>query len=452
MHRHMTLALALLAAAAAASSAQTLGSPGPLVSPRSDGVKQCVRVVVLTQEHVSPQSLCSPVGAVLVASHPEGGMHLLESSKPMPPALAEAYAQQVAALPGVLVAELLQPASLPELDGCGAPAEVSGQQCTVAFADATPSDGEFEGQPALDLVGFDWAQWLSAHEPVLVAVIDTGIDASHPALAGRVAAHGWDFLAGHPGAMDVGNGRDDDGDGWIDEAHGHGTHVASVITLVNPDARILPLRVLDADGNGDSYDVAQAILYAVDHGAHVINLSLSMKGESNAVAVALEYAALMGVSVFASAGNTGKEKVLFPASYEARQFELDVPLLPVSWTPSADAVTAVAATDAHGEKAGFSAFGFTVDLDAPGIDVYGAMPGGGYAWWSGTSMATAVASGVASLVLSTGGTGMAVPAHAILKETAKPIDALNPTYAGKLGKGFVDAWDAAKIAKFFGDT
>lgn len=446
MHRLIT---ALIVACCGAASAQGLSGDRPQVSPGPGGAKQCAKVIVLTKEHVPASLLCSQAGCVLLAGSATNGMYLFESAEPISPLQFEAFAEKVSKLPGVVSSELLQPTGLPEIESCGMPVDVAGQQCTVAFADATPSQGEFKGQQALGLIGFGWAQNLSEHKPVLVAVIDTGIDATHPALAGQVADDGWDFLAGAPGALDVSDGQDGDGDGLVDEAHGHGTHIASVILLVNPDVRILPLRVLDADGTGNSYDVAEAILYAVDHGAQVINLSLSMKQPSNAVAMALEYAALMGVSVFASAGNTAKKQVLFPASYDPRTFELDVPLLPPGWTPGADCVTAVAASNAFGKKADFSGWGVMVDLVAPGVDVYGAMPGGGYAWWSGTSMATAVASGVASLVLSIGGSDMPVSPQNVIKQTAKSIDQWNPAYVGGLGKGFVDAWDAAKEAKKF---
>jgi subtilisin family serine protease len=246
----------------------------------------------------------------------------------------------------------------------------------------------------------------------------------------------------------VTNGIDDDGDTWVDEAFGHGTHLSSIVVLLNPDARILPLRVLDAEGNGDSFDVADAIYYAVDHGAQVINLSLSMKTPSTAVALAMEYARFAGVPVFTSAGNNGKEKVLFPGNYDPSTMDFDFPFLPVGWAPSEETVTTVAATDECNKKADFSAYGLDVNLVAPGVNIYGAMPGGGYAWWSGTSMSTAVASGVASLVLSVAGPDLLTPPQHVLMYTAKPVDWLNPDYQGLLGVGSIDAgsaaWEAAK--------
>jgi len=447
MDWHKSRTVAALAVLAAVAAGQTLGTPGVAVAPASSGEKQCMKLVVLVQEGVAVDALSAEAKCLLVAGNPDGGVYLFESAEPISPLQMQDFTTTVSKLPGVLHAEMLQPTTLPELEACGQPVDVSGQQCTVAFADATPSAGEFSGQDALQVLDFEWGQNLSQHHPVLVAVIDTGIDPAHPALAGHVAGDGYDFVADRLGGVDQSNGLDDDGDGYVDEAHGHGTHIASVVLLINPDARILPLRVLDADGNGDSYDVADAILYAVDHGANLINLSLSMKQPSAAVSMALEYARLMGVSVFVAAGNTSKKKVLFPANYDPRTFQLDVPLLPVGWKPSADAITAIASTDAQGHKAAFSAWGPTVDLVAPGVEIYGAMPGGGYAWWSGTSMSTAVATGVASLALSVGGPDMPISASQLLKKTAEPVDQLNPAYAGGLGKGYVDAAKAAWEAK-----
>ncbi len=447
MNARNVMKLVLVCAAwAPAAAGQGLGVSRTAAGPVGPS-KAPVQLILLLEIGCPVPDLAQQTGCVPLASNPVGNMYLMESSHSLAPSAVPGFVAAVAAFPGVISAEPVQKIMLPESESCGQPKDVTGQQCTVAFADGTPSAGEFSGQQALDSVNFDAGQSLSEHFPNTVAVIDTGIDPMHPALAGHVADAGWDFLTGTPGGLDLTDGLDNDGDGLLDEAHGHGTHLASLILLINPDARILPLRVLDADGNGDSYDVADAILYAVDHGANIINLSLSMKDPSQAVALALEFARFMGVSVFVSAGNTGKNKFFFPANYDPRNFDLDVPFLPAGWTESADTVTVVGSTQTTNIKADFSAFGSFVDVVAPGADIYGAMPGGGYAWWSGTSMSAAVASGVASLVLSVGGPTLTLPAWNVVKTTADSIDQYNPGYAGKLGKGRVDAWDAAWKAK-----
>jgi subtilisin family serine protease len=141
------------------------------------------------------------------------------------------------------------------------------------------------------------------------------------------------------------------------------------------------------------------------------------------------------VAIFASAGNNGSEQVVFPARYEE--------------------VVAVAALDANDLKAGFSAFGVDVDLCAPGVEVYSAMPFNKYAWWSGTSMATALASGAnsrlishkPSALLASGGddeTAFAAGISAVLVDQAEPVDGKNPSFSGKLGKGRVHVANAAQ--------
>jgi hypothetical protein len=450
MRRHLIRWTTAVLALAPALAAQAGFGPGGK-DVTSSGVS-AVRVVVLLDQSIGPDVVCS-LGAVKVLDQSSvPGMFLLESTEPIPDSQAGIFAVQIGKIPGVVSSELLQKAGLPEVESCGEPFGVSAQQCTIAFADGTPSEGEYKHQDPLKDLGYKGIQswWFNAHKPTLVAVIDTGVDATHPAIASNVVPFGWDFVDGVPGAIDKTNGVDDDGDGYVDEAYGHGTHLSSIIVLLNPDARILPIRVLDADGNGESFSVAEAIIYAVDHGAEVINLSLSMKSSSDAVAVALEYANYSGVPVFASAGNTGKKKVLFPGNYDPRKFNYDLPFAPVGWKPSSETVTTVASTAKCDVKAEFSSYGKSVDLVAPGVDIYGAMPGGGYAWWSGTSMSTAVASAVASLVLSVAGDDeIPVPPQHLLMVTAENVDWKNWAFKGLLGTGAVDAWHASiEAAKY----
>jgi len=444
MRRHLIRWTATLIALAPVVAAQVTFSTGRATAVQADSK---VRLIVMLDADAGVDMVCGMASATPVAKAcATEGLYLIESVEVLPSNQAATFAQQVGELPGVVYSEVVQAVRSPEVEACGAPIGVSAQQCTIAFADGTPSEGEFLDQDPLSDLGYALAQmwWFNNdHQPSLVAIIDTGVDASHPAIASKVVQFGWDFITELPQATDMANGIDDDGDGWVDEAFGHGTHLASIVTLLNPDARILPLRVLDADGNGDSFDVADAIYYAVDHGAQVINLSLSMKTQSLAVALALEYARFADVPVFTSAGNTGKQKVLFPGNYDPDKLDFDLPFLPVGWTPSKDAVTTVASVEECNVKAQFSAWGVSVDLVAPGVDIYGAMPGGGYAWWSGTSMSTAVASGVASLVLSVAGPDLSIPPAHLLMDTAQPVDWVNQEYFGLLGEGSVDAWQAS---------
>jgi len=270
-------------------------------------------------------------------------------------------------------------------------------------------------QPALSQINAPMGALLSAPGSVVVAVLDTGIGFSHPALAGRLTADGYDFVDDDADASESPNGLDDDGDGQTDEMTGHGTFVAGLVTLVAPQARILPLRVLDSDGNGRAFILAEAIDYAVDHGAAVINLSLSTQAYSLALEQALKHANDSGVVVVAAAGNDASDQVVYPAGgYK---------------------VVSVSATDAENRKASFANYGSLVDFAAPGVSVLGPVPGG-YAFWSGSSMAAPFVSGEAALLMSlTLGPDKADDVAVCLEKGAQKLDDSDPAYGGQLGKG-----------------
>lgn len=251
---------------------------------------------------------------------------------------------------------------------------------------------------------------------IVVAVLDTGVDRTHPALAGKVIA-GWDFVDGDDDPSDVPNGR----------AAGHGTLLSGIVALAAPDAKIMPVRVLDSDGRGTLFNLTQSLVYAAERGAQVINLSLGATHDTSMLRDAVAYAAARGSVVVAAAGNhTTNDRgatILYPARYKES--------------------VAVAATDRDDLKTSFSNWGTWTDLSAPGMSVYSTYPGGRYAWFSGTSAASAFVSGGAALVRSaypTWNHGLVVQR---LEETAASIDALNsPELRGKLGAGRIDL-DAA---------
>jgi subtilisin family serine protease len=266
------------------------------------------------------------------------------------------------------------------------------------------------------------------YQKTVVAVIDTGLDLAHPIFAGRLMSDGFDYIGEKPGAWDGPDGKDSDLDGNVDEGVGHGSHVAGTVLRTNPNALILPLRVLDSDGMGYGYNVARAIHNAVDAGARIINLSLGMLEPSEPVNLALDYADAKGVTVFAAAGNTGAQKVLFPANRPS-------PYKP-SLPEHARGVIAITAVDALDVKSSFAAWGKEVNLCAPGAKICGPTWGGGYAFWSGTSMATAVASGSASMILTLVPTYPETPAKPMVNGADKldPKSALTPL----LGAGRVN--------------
>jgi len=340
---------------------------------------------------------------------------------------ASAQAGSTAAMQsGALFSELNTLAGPSESTGCGSQGQVPGQatteQCTAAFYDGTPTQEEYDQQAALAAIALDQMPAPIPGQQTLVAVIDTGIDPTHPSLAGSLAAPGFDFLNNSVGGYDLPNGLDDDHDGVIDEAYGHGTHVSGLILLVDPSALLLPYRVLNSDGNGTAYDVAQAIYQAEIDGAQVINLSLGLSGVSLAVENALEGVTEDGVIVVTSAGNTGH--------------------LGVGALAASEETIAVAAVDNLGVLAPFASYGPAVDIVAPGVGLYSAMPGGQFAWWSGSSMAAAVATGaICRLCSSTLNSAPELAADSVV-EGGVPVDTMNPGLSGNLGDGMVNLREA----------
>ncbi|WP_408009872.1 S8 family peptidase [Pseudalkalibacillus sp. A8] len=258
-----------------------------------------------------------------------------------------------------------------------------------------PDDPAYHSlQYAPQKIGAEEAWDVTLSDPsVKIAVIDTGVDYNHPDLNGKVL-QGYDFV-------------DDDNDA-IDENE-HGTHVAGIaaantdngegIAGLAPEASILPVRVLDADGSGSLDDVAQGIRYAADQGAQVINLSLGGKIGSQTLEEAVNYAWEQGSVVVAAAGNESTPLPSYPAYYEN--------------------AIAVAATDQDDALAYFSNYGTWVDIAAPGVDIYSTIPNGGYASYSGTSMASPVVAGVAGLLAAQGKNAKQI--RAALEDTADEL-------------------------------
>lgn len=240
--------------------------------------------------------------------------------------------------------------------------------------------GPFSKQYALELLDIRAAQHFSRGEGITVAVIDTGVQLDHPALVANLLPDGYDFVDNDNDPSDTPDGLDDDEDELVDEAIGHGTHVAGIVLLVAPDAHILPIRALNADGVGDVYAVAMAIEYAVASGAHIINLSLGTDLQTDLLHDVVQAASRAGVLVVAAAGN---------GTFDYPQY------------PAADAcAVAVTAVDDDARLAPDAAFGSWIGLAAPGEAIYSALIPSGYGWWSGTSMAAPFVSGQAALLRS----------------------------------------------------
>jgi subtilisin family serine protease len=251
------------------------------------------------------------------------------------------------------------------------------------------------------------AHALSRGAGVRVAVLDTGIDKTHSAFAGRLVP-GHDFVDGDfdpsevfaPGSL----------------SFGHGTHVAGLVALAAPAAQIMPLRVLDAQGQGNAWVLAEAMLHAVDpdhnpatdDGAQVINMSL---GSTNRTQL---FDAIAQLSACSLPAPTDPENTFTDPGYNADRQRCDafggaVVIAAAGNDASKDTrqypaaegaygLLPVTASNAQRRLAPFANFGSWVEVAAPGEGITSAMVGGGWATWSGTSMAAPLASGVAALL------------------------------------------------------
>jgi subtilisin family serine protease len=228
-------------------------------------------------------------------------------------------------------------------------------------------------------------------------VVDTGVDLAHPDLAGKIVS-GFDFV---------------NSDAIPQDDNGHGTHVAGIAAATGNNgvgvagtswgAQIMPVKVLDAAGNGTFANVAAGIVWATDNGAQVINLSLGGNAPSAVLQSAVDYAYNSGRVIVAAVGNTGNNSILYPARY-----------------PN---VVAVAATDSANNRAAFSNYGPEVSVAAPGAFIYSTLSGGAYGYRSGTSMSTAYVSGLAAILVGELGAWSPGSIRSVLQTTALDLGA-----------------------------
>lgn len=244
-----------------------------------------------------------------------------------------------------------------------------------AHALAEPNDPYYPQQWGLKKIE---APFIGQENRVKVAVIDTGVQADHPDLSGKVI-QGWDFVDDDPISQD---------------GNGHGTAMAGIIAAninngigiagTTNTAQILAIRVLNNSGSGTFADITSAIQYAADQGAKVINLSLGATTNSIALESAVNYAWNKGAVLVATAGSTAGTTPSYPAYYPH--------------------VIAVACSDQVDQKCSFSSYGDWVDVAAPGLQILTTFLGSTYQTLSGGSMSTAFVSGAAGYLASQGHT------------------------------------------------
>jgi len=297
---------------------------------------------------------------------------------------------------------------------------------------ANPNDTLFSQQWSFNAVPYvaAWATDATQGSGVTVADVDTGVMANHSDLSGQVLT-GHSFLHSNDG------GTPFEGDSGDSDPNGHGTHVSGIIAALSnnsngvsgaaPGAKILPVQVLCSDGAGFSSDVASGIVWAVDNGAQVVNLSLG-GGPSSAELSAVQYADARNVVVVAAGGNDGQtgNTASYPAAYSSSQGNL----------------IAVAATTKTNGHPAYGTIGNYLDLAAPGGsacgcgssgDVLSTWNDGGYVAIAGTSMATPHVSAAAALLLSANGAWSDSQVKNRLKATAT-----NPGPANTFGAGLVN--------------
>lgn len=308
-----------------------------------------------------------------------------------------------------------QPSSLPSPSE---PSHTTAFHPTYGYGvvDAARAVSQAQGEAVYPAVanrgGVDWGvelinapeAWQQGHtgQDVIVAVIDTGVDYTHPDLQANIWVNQGEI---------AGNGRDDDGNGYVDDMHGydfvdqdaepmdetsrfnrgHGTHVAGAIAAQNntlgmtgvaPDAQIMVIRVLDKFSKGTGEQIATGIRYATANGADVINLSLGFY--SPKVDAAIHEAKAQGITVVMAAGNEAMPQPAPPADLAQDAVGIAV-----------GAINARQELSPFSNRAGAKPIRYVV---APGVDIYSTLPGNTYTKMAGTSMATPYVSGVVAII------------------------------------------------------
>jgi subtilisin family serine protease len=390
------------------------------------------------------QDVCGRHGLTPVSQLSTRGVFLVSSFSPDPNIATDADVQSfernqslaVPELSGATIANLTQ-STTSILDG------LPGRTVINYFGSQVASN--YVQQPATALTRNHDAQAGSnlTGSGIVVAVIDTGVDLSHPALSG-VLLPGFNFINGTANASEIvdldpamaaaltqSTTSILDGQNLVimnpstaailsqsttsildgpPGAFGHGTMTAGLVHLIAPGARIMPLKAFAGDGSSDLFNILRAIYYAADHGANVISMSFEISQSSPSLQAAIQYALSRNVVLVAASGNDGRQTLVYPAAYNS--------------------VIGVGSTDNSDVKSSFTNFGTNaIFVAAPGEGVVTTYPGGNYAAGWGTSFSAPMVAGEAALVLQA-------------RPTYKPGDVANAISRGiqvpQMGHGRAD--------------
>ena len=350
------------------------------------------RLLVQPRAGLEPRdfdAIIRPHGGRRLHTIPQINVHVIE----VPPQAERAIAAALARHPQINFAEL-------------------DRQVTRAF---TPNDANYSNAWHLPKIGAPAAWDHTVGTGVTIAILDTGVDATHPDLIGNLVA-GYNFYDNNSDTHDV---------------QGHGTSTAGTAAMAGNNligsagvaftSRIMPIRISDTSGNGYLSMISSGIIWAADQGARVASISFGPLCDSQTVISAAQYMRSKGGVVVVAGGNSGVDEGLAPS----------------------DALTCVSATDANDVKTSWSSFGAYIDVAAPGLSIFTTANGGGYHAVSGTSFSTPMTAGVYALMMAANPQLAPTQLDAALFSTA--VDLGDPGKDTLYGYGRINA--AAAVAK-----
>lgn len=427
-----------------------LGTVSQTLSTVLSGQQQGV-IVRTSQGLLGLQNICLLSGCSVVRNL-DGGQNQVFLVRPVQGLLPNLLAGVLRLVTGILDAEVDQAVQIPMNPNAspiaGTPPTGLWNSYPVNYYGTTVWQG-YSTQPATQIVRISQAQstFNVTGAGVVVADIDTGVDPTHPALQ-AVLLQGYDFTRNQPGASELNDPQPSnngcsscptvnqysvvhpsssgpkqssaalvDGDGGSD--FGHGTMVVGIIHLTAPQAQILPLKSFQSNGTGNLSDILRAIYYAVQNHANVINMSFDLTTASTELNDAIGYASSNNVILVASAGNDGKEEIVYPAGIGN--------------------VMGVASTNDLDQRSSFSNYGNQVVwVAAPGEAIVTTYPYATYSAGWGTSFSAPFVSGTAALLLS---------AQPKLNPNQAATDISNAVWIGpNMGYGRLDVFRSLQAA------